>query len=844
MRKLLQSLISSALLLTVFSQLAFADFTDVSESHPNYDAITALQEADVLEGYEDGSFRPYLEVNRVEFLKIIIVGSDIPTDVDIQTPFNDVDEEEWYGPYLKKAYSEGWINGYGDGSFRPENTINKVEALKIIAFAQAWNLPDSIDEDPYNDVPANSWFAPYVVYAKDAGFIEDSSNLDPGALLSRGDISELIYQSRKDEIDALIGSSNEEEESEEESATNEEENEDIEEEEEEEEEEDIEEPDDEEESINFSPESYKDISEVFFEDIRLDQKIPNTYYKGEVYYIEGEISSGSYENVTVILDPDKSSQDTQYLRAETDGDSFSVPVYFTEQGNYNLGILPGTGGTSKAYAISVLPNIEDSTDEEEAPSAENNFDISYEDTQTFFEIDNQADQFLKVTFYQSDEKVHYYNRQGKEIVDIYYADFENFTEDRVYYYSELANLSSEAPLEISSDFAKSNSRSFMPTTHEFSDINYDSIEISLPETLDNPTSFSFTANLDNTYAAKTAYAIKPDGFVDEITLTSSSSEKTVNGNEVFGKNTNITYEYEPEDHGTYIIEINDEGGQAIVNTPLYIGSKIPLLPNFFDLNERSFFNGDIDVEDAREELLEYINEAREDHGLDPVEISDELNDLAQDHSDDMAENNFFGHINLDGETPNDRRLEAGINTGVSENIAKDVDIIFAHEGLMRSASHRQNILTPEWERVGLGIVEEYGYIYITEEFSTNAITSSDLDDMENELLNAINDRRNNEGENTLSHENNLIDVAEYINDKKINEGQSLTNSLFSEALSEYGISGSSQALGRSYNVWADIYDSLINDDNILYESNWNGIGIDVSTDYTGVIYTIVVVNDN
>ena len=101
-------------------QVAFADFPDVKLAHKNYTAIIYLQENGIIQGYPDGTFKPENSVNRAEFLKIIIEGSQIFTDATENTPFPDVDHSAWYGPYLKKAYAEGWIDGYPDGTFKPE----------------------------------------------------------------------------------------------------------------------------------------------------------------------------------------------------------------------------------------------------------------------------------------------------------------------------------------------------------------------------------------------------------------------------------------------------------------------------------------------------------------------------------------------------------------------------------------------------------------------------------------------------------------------------------------------------------------------------------------------------
>ena len=166
---------------------ALADFTDLDVNHPNYEAIKFLEEHNILNGYADGTFKPDNAVNRAEFLKIIIEGSAIPIGIDEPTPFPDVDHTAWYGQYVKKAYAEGWINGYVDGTFKPEQTINQVESLKILAKAQGWNVDTSILGVP--------WYEPYLIYAKNQGYIDqETSEEDPGNLMRRANISDVIYR--------------------------------------------------------------------------------------------------------------------------------------------------------------------------------------------------------------------------------------------------------------------------------------------------------------------------------------------------------------------------------------------------------------------------------------------------------------------------------------------------------------------------------------------------------------------------------------------------------------------------------------------------------------------------
>ena len=104
-------------------------FSDVSSYSVNKDAIDSLKTDNVIQGYSDGSYKPDNRINRAEFTKIIVA-----TLVDNPTGsycFTDV-KDEWFAKYVCTAKKLGYIGGYADGSFKPGNYINFAEASKII----------------------------------------------------------------------------------------------------------------------------------------------------------------------------------------------------------------------------------------------------------------------------------------------------------------------------------------------------------------------------------------------------------------------------------------------------------------------------------------------------------------------------------------------------------------------------------------------------------------------------------------------------------------------------------------------------------------------------------------
>lgn len=832
----------TALLLTILlllhtTQTVFANFTDVPTNHKNFEAINFLQQEGILKGYNDGSFKPEKKVTRAEFLKIIIEGSGLETDQSNKIPFKDVSEKAWYYPYIQKAYNEKFVSGYDDGTFKPDQTINKVEALKILALVQNWELPSKLSKNPFSDVARLSWFAKYVAYAKAHNYLEETGEtFAPSSLMSRANISEIIFRTLEKDPQTETEADNEAKDPPEETPV-----------------EDQSDPPETESDpikpspkaiqIDFTPVPFTTISEKFYSKITLDEKAPNTFYSGEVYIFKGTITEGSYNTATAFLEDDSSGSETYTIFNEKTSDSsFEIPVFFSEPGNYFLGILPGETGKTAVTKISILPSLPQITNRDQKPEKAKSIDLKFKNdkTKVLFEAENST--LKKINFTQNSTNHTIISRQNIDEIPLNYADFADFSKANITYNIETAKISSDMPLEIHSTYSTSESQSFKPLQHTFSYVDTNKITATPPETLAITSEISFSGTL-KTNAKETAYVIKPDGTVESFSLQSSSPKVTSNGATLIKSGGKFTFSYMPESSGTYIIEINDNEGVALINHPVYIGKGTPLLPDFGDLTQRTFFEGTFSLSSARKEMLQYINESRKAAGLNEITLLDELNDLAQGHSDDMAKNNFFSHINPDGQTPDDRRKEAKVSTPVGENLAKDVSIAFANYGLMRSAAHRQIILDQNWETLGLGISLKNGYLYVAEEFSLTPTNAADLDDYRDELLEKINEERSNAGASQLIYSTNLQNASEYINNKIIDENQTVTNTLLGEALQTYGVTGNSTSLGRNFNIWSEILDSLITEEkDQLTSENWTSIGIDIALDTNNNIQATIIMN--
>jgi len=152
----------------------------------------------VIEGYEDGTFKPNKEINRAELMKLMVYGwlGEAPDVEDYNNCFPDV-TDEWFAPYVCYAQEEEWVQGYTDGNFYPANIVSKVEALKMILESYGIEVPETaiLRDLPYDDVYSSAWYAPYLKTAYDMGLLEETGNsFNPNDGRTRAEVSEEIFR--------------------------------------------------------------------------------------------------------------------------------------------------------------------------------------------------------------------------------------------------------------------------------------------------------------------------------------------------------------------------------------------------------------------------------------------------------------------------------------------------------------------------------------------------------------------------------------------------------------------------------------------------------------------------
>jgi len=119
---------------------------------------------------------------------------------------------------------------------------------------------------------------------------------------------------------------------------------------------------------------------------------------------------------------------------------------------------------------------------------------------------------------------------------------------------------------------------------------------------------------------------------------------------------------------------------------------------------------ELDVSEQEKELLNLVNKARADAGLEPLKFDMELMKVARLKAKDMVDKNYFSHQSPTYGSPFDmmRQFDVEFKTA-GENIAGNRTVEGAFQAWMNSEGHRKNILNGKFNYTGIGIVESKSY---------------------------------------------------------------------------------------------------------------------------------------
>jgi len=185
MKKVLSIVLTIAMVMSFMPSVVFAadsaTYSDISGKKCEA-AVEELSELGVVNGYEDGTFRPENNVTRAEMSKLIVAALGLdPTSGT--TKFIDMGGSEWAIPYVGYAESLGIVNGYGGGKFGPKDNVTYDQAITMIV--RALGYTDACEE------MQGTWPANYVQKGNELGVLKDvnKTGADPA---NRGDIAIML----------------------------------------------------------------------------------------------------------------------------------------------------------------------------------------------------------------------------------------------------------------------------------------------------------------------------------------------------------------------------------------------------------------------------------------------------------------------------------------------------------------------------------------------------------------------------------------------------------------------------------------------------------------------------
>ncbi len=171
-----------------------ATFPDMERSWYRYrEAVSYLQERGVIDGYPDGTFKPKQTINRAELLKIVFKGKSDVVPV-LRRCFSDVNPDAWFAPYVCAAKTRGIIQGYPDGTFKPDTAVNFAEAIKMVLSAYGEDVSEGTGE---------AWYLPYAEKLESLEVLPQHSYV-PWQPLNRERAADLLWRMLRHQEDRFV----------------------------------------------------------------------------------------------------------------------------------------------------------------------------------------------------------------------------------------------------------------------------------------------------------------------------------------------------------------------------------------------------------------------------------------------------------------------------------------------------------------------------------------------------------------------------------------------------------------------------------------------------------------
>lgn len=172
-------------------------YTDATLEYWAAEPIYLCSTLGLIKGYPDFTFRPDKGITRAELTALLVRTSTIDpnrwTIVEQEDKFNDVKTGFWYKPFVNLGADLGYVEGYPDKTFKPNNILTRAEGVTVVArFA---NLVEK-EDTAFPDLKPGFWANKYINPAKQAGMLKylEGKEFEPSKPFSRAEAAEVLYR--------------------------------------------------------------------------------------------------------------------------------------------------------------------------------------------------------------------------------------------------------------------------------------------------------------------------------------------------------------------------------------------------------------------------------------------------------------------------------------------------------------------------------------------------------------------------------------------------------------------------------------------------------------------------
>ncbi|MFH1720799.1 MAG: S-layer homology domain-containing protein [Patescibacteria group bacterium] len=190
-------------------------FEDINVGEWYQDDVYYLATEGIITGYEDSTFKPGNEITRAEFLTLLMRALEekgyftyecwypemCAFSGDTKPIFKDVTTGEWYANYIYKAREAGIVDGYKDGTFKPNDLISRAEAVKMLSNAmqqvEIMGERQEIENLDFEDVSGEDWYFDSIKEARSLGIVQgvQPRKFEPLRSINRAESAKIIRKS-------------------------------------------------------------------------------------------------------------------------------------------------------------------------------------------------------------------------------------------------------------------------------------------------------------------------------------------------------------------------------------------------------------------------------------------------------------------------------------------------------------------------------------------------------------------------------------------------------------------------------------------------------------------------